>query len=69
MSTFHCWELYVFTVREAVRKIKRLWNQQEKYVQNKLRHKEIKSYLCKEKCSLFSIWWHKGAFVGAWPVT
>ena len=52
MSTLHCWELYIFTVREVVTKINRLYNQWEKYVQEKLRHKEMKGCLCKEKSAV-----------------
>lgn len=57
ISTLHCWELYTSTVRGVVTKINRLYDQWEKYVrdkyiQEKLRHKEMKECLCKEKSAL-----------------
>lgn len=68
ISTLHCWEVYIFAVREVVAKINRLYNRWEKYVQEKVRHKEMEGYLCKGH-QLCSIWWHKGAFLGASPMT
>lgn len=49
-NILHYWKMCIFTVREGY--TNRLYEKWEKYVHEKLRHKEMKEYLCKAKSVL-----------------